>query len=69
MSHVLSCVEQTPVSLQLMSGRTKVVVYLPSLRAAVRHFRAFSSYDERHPSDETFSVESDTVIGGVYIHH
>lgn len=48
---------------RLMSGRAKVVVYLPSLRAAVRHFRAFSSYDERYPSDHTFTVDSDSVLG------
>jgi len=29
-----------------------VVAYLPNLRSVVRHFRAFSSYDENKPANE-----------------
>ena len=39
-----------PFNLQLAGGETRrVVSYLPSLGAAVNHFRTFSSYDERYP--------------------
>lgn len=43
---------------RLLNKNTRVVAYLPSLRAAVRHFRAFSSYDERHPSSQWHDPES-----------
>eukprot|EP00914_Ancora_sagittata_P015745 GHVO01031318.1.p1 GENE.GHVO01031318.1~~GHVO01031318.1.p1 ORF type:complete len:289 (+),score=37.76 GHVO01031318.1:136-1002(+) len=36
---------------RLACSRARVVAYLPSLRVAVRHFRSFSSYDERVSSD------------------
>lgn len=34
---------------RLMQKKARLVAYMPSLRAAVRHFRAFSSYDEQQP--------------------
>ena len=30
-----------------MQKKARLVAYMPSLRAAVKHFRTFSSYDER----------------------
>jgi len=36
----------------LVGNKTRVVAYLPNLRSVVRHFRAFSSYDENKPANE-----------------
>lgn len=36
---------------QLALGQTRLVGYLPGLRATIRHFRTFCSYDERNPKD------------------
>ena len=50
--------------LQMLASRSRVVAYLPSLRAAVRHFRAFSSYDERKPANSPILVGA--AVGKIY---
>jgi len=38
------------------SGPRRIVSYLPSLCRVVKHFRAFSSYDERHPGNTPIEI-------------
>ena len=47
---------------RLACSRAQVVAYLPSMRAAVRHFRAFSSYDERHPGSQQGLYDIETLV-------
>jgi len=37
---------------QVLCRKSQLVLYLPSLRSIARHFRAFSSYDEKYPKGE-----------------
>ncbi|XP_064647641.1 cobalamin trafficking protein CblD-like isoform X2 [Lineus longissimus] len=43
----------------LLGQRKAVICYLPNLRAAVRHFRAFSSYEQSQASTFQFSAYND----------
>jgi hypothetical protein len=42
---------------RLVCGQPKVVAFLPNLRAVVRHFRAFSSYDEREVQSNVVDLD------------
>lgn len=44
---------------RIVASKSKVVAYLPNIRAAVRHFRAFSSYDEHHQAPTIVFPEAD----------
>merc|ERR1711976_351110 len=47
--------ESRKMAARLACSRARIVAYMPSMSAAVRHFRAFSSFDEKQPPKQTLA--------------
>ncbi|CAH1790379.1 unnamed protein product [Owenia fusiformis] len=51
---------------RLICSRHRMVAYLPNFRAAVRHLRAFSSYDENQPNVQYYDANGKPIEGTIW---